>query len=68
MNLYQRLMADGSDLSKEAAAALMQQAEELQYATAQIEGYKYKLSTLREYVDDLERRVRHGNRATNGFE
>ena len=76
MTLLQRLRDEAEstgfrpirDLCNEAADALLQQAEEKQYLRAENEQLKYKLSTLREYVDELERRVPHGNRATNTFD
>lgn len=67
MTLYERLRTEGSALSIEAADALLQQAEDKQLLAAQNEQLKYRVDTMREYIDDLEGRVPHGNKATNNF-
>lgn len=72
MTLLQRLRNAASErnnpLYDEAADALLQQAEEKLLMTGQIEQLRYRVDTLRAYVDELERRVPHGHKATNSFD
>jgi len=76
MNLRARLLTaseiavDNCDreLFAEAAAALMEQAEEKAYQAAQIEQLKYRVETMKDRIDELERRGPSGYRASNRFE